>query len=45
MVELHLVTVVDNSTGTPVPEQCNTAPCLAVFGVTYKVGVHALGGQ
>ncbi|EFN58863.1 hypothetical protein CHLNCDRAFT_19445, partial [Chlorella variabilis] len=35
-LELHIVTAVDNSTGAEVPEPCNAAPCLAVFGVLLK---------
>lgn len=31
------MTAVDNSTGAEVPEPCNAAPCLAVFGVLLKV--------
>jgi hypothetical protein len=34
--ELHLVTMVDNTTGAPVPPECNERLCLAVFGVMMK---------
>ncbi len=35
-LEGHLVTMVDNTTGVPVPPECNVGLCLAVFGVMYK---------
>lgn len=36
-LELHIVTMVDNTTGAWVPEKCKTDKCLAVFGVMVNV--------
>jgi len=36
-IELHLVTKVDNTSSMPVPAQCKTSNCLAVFGAFYTL--------
>jgi len=44
-IELHLVSVATNSTGVPIPKQCQSSPCYAVFGVKYDFSSDPLVGS